>query len=198
MNMLTHISISTILYKNLKDKTKLDKAAFVYGNMKPDLTSKCLRKPHTLENYFTYICEEAEKLINKDMMLKDFSEGLGEICHYVCDFFCQYHTDEKIFFKLKSHFVYELKLHFELLKILPRISLTSRERQSGTNISRIVTELRNEYFLEPESMEKDIVYALSAAIWICEAVYCFSGQTANTVSSNVVDAYQILTMTGGR
>jgi len=31
---------------------ELDKRAFIYGNIKPDMTSKLLRNPHTLENYF--------------------------------------------------------------------------------------------------------------------------------------------------
>lgn len=198
MNLLTHISISKLLYKSLKSKMKLDKKAFIYGNMKPDLTSKCLRKPHTLENYFTIVCDKADKLVNEDMLLKDFSTELGEVCHYVSDFFCQYHIDEEIFHKLKSHFKYELKLHFEFLRTMPKISIISNENEVRKDISSIITELRGKYLSKPAEMQKDIVYALSAALQICETIHYFSKQPEETILDNVIDAYQIMTITGGQ
>lgn len=191
MNLATHIAMSKILYNNLSNIMNLDRKAFVYGNMKPDLTHKLLRNPHTLENYFLIVCGNAEKLMNERMPLHEFSLELGEICHYVCDFFCQYHLDDELFHKFREHFIYELKLHFVLLKSFFKFNKRPEIKAVKQNISSIIKELRKEYSDNPAAMEKDLEYAFMAATWICESVYYFSYNPVET-------SYLTLPIAGGQ
>lgn len=199
MNFLTHMAMSNILYDNLNGTMDLDKKAFVYGNIKPDLTSKLLQIPHTLENYIFFVCNSAEKLMNGDSNAKEFSLELGEICHYVCDFFCKYHIDDNIFHKFKSHFFYELRLHFVLIKNSSKIKTRPEIKPLKKNISSIIKELRKEYESSPDSMEKDLEFALKAATWVCEYVYYFSFNRAiDFPYQNKEASAQTIIITGGQ
>lgn len=199
MNLITHIDISKTLYTNLTDIMDLDKTAFIYGNIKPDLTSKLLRNPHTLENYFLIVCNNADKLMNSKLSLQEFSFELGQICHYVCDFFCQYHLDNELFHKFGEHFVYELKLHFELLINSSKINKKPEIKAVKQNIYSIIKELRNEYFERPPLMLKDLEYAFVAALWICESIHYFSHNSAAVSAGQKSDAsYLTLPIAGGQ
>lgn len=198
MNFFTHIEIAKILYKNLKRIMELDKKAFIYGNIKPDLTCKLLRNPHTLENYFLVVCRSAEDLISDELPLQEYSFELGEICHYVCDFFCQYHLNEEIFHRFKEHFIYELKLHFELRKSSPNIAIKPGPNKAVYNIPLIITEFRKDYSANPASMKKDIEFSLSAAQLVCESVAYFSSYSANAGNNEIDDACLTLHTVGGR
>jgi len=174
VNLLTHIELSKAIYKNLEDKVVLDKNSFIYGNIKPDLTNKILKKPHTVDNYMDYVCEEAENLMEKEFSLHEFSFRLGEICHYISDFFCLYHTDLKIFNEFKNHFIYEFRLHFVLMKNIKSISSKFGEINSRQNIFSMINEFQNQYFEKPVNMKKDLEYAFMTTVYICENVYIFS------------------------
>ncbi|NLO10400.1 MAG: zinc dependent phospholipase C family protein [Clostridiales bacterium] len=105
--------MSLRIFQSQKGYTKsehyheIKKRSFVYGNVKPDLSKDLLSIPHTLENYFLTVCNNADNLMSNKTSLKEFSFELGKICHYVCDFFCEYHLNEEIFHR-KDHFFYEL------------------------------------------------------------------------------------------
>jgi hypothetical protein len=164
LNFFTHITLSKILYKQLDGIIELDKSAFLYGNIKPDMTRKCLRNPHTLQNYSLAVCNSADDLMNNKVSLQEYSIKLGEICHYVCDFYCQYHINEEIFNKFKDHFLYEMKLHFELMKNKSDIYLKNNLNTAKANIALTIVELRKEYSGIPATMKKDIDYAFIATI----------------------------------
>jgi len=198
LNFLSHIAISKILYKNLKNNNELDEAAFVYGNIKPDLSPRCLQNPHTLENFLITVCRNADDLINNEVSLKEYSLELGQICHYVCDFFCQYHLNEVIYHNFIDHFYYELKLHFVLMKITSQINIKLGINDVNKNISSIIMDLRKEYFAKPEAINKDIEFAFSAAVWICESVSYFSSHSTNTILENEVEPYPSLAIAGGQ
>ncbi len=177
----------------------LDKRAFIYGNIKPDMTHTLLRDSHTLENYFLIVCNSAEKLMSNKSSLQKFSFELGIICHYVCDFFCQYHLNYEIFHKFREHFIYELKLHFVLIMNSSKINKNPEIKAVRRNISSIINELRKEYTAVPPAMKKDLEYALKATMWICESVYFFSD---NYVKSNdnqeLNESYLTLPIAGGQ
>ena len=188
MNFVTHIAMSEILYKRLSAKMELDKGAFTYGNVKPDLSKKILKHPHTLENFLPFVCNTSEELIKNLVSLSEFSFKLGEICHYICDFFCLYHTEDEIFHRLKEHFFYELKLHFTLLKIDSTIE-DMREKTVEKSISSIINELRAEYFQQEASMEKDFKYAFTATTWVCQYIYYFSHHSIVVDTEHKMDVF---------
>lgn len=199
MNCITHLLIAETLYSHLQDRVKLNKKAFMYGNIKPDLSPKCLKKPHTMENYLVHVCSNAKNLMRGETGLRDFSTSLGVICHYVCDFFCRYHLDEKLFNNLEGHFLYELDLHHEFCKIMFRQKFKFKvdHKEVRENIISILAEMRNGYFSKPVTKKRDIEYAITTALWICDSVCYFAGLSVTEPQQDELVAYSPLSAAAG-
>mgnify|MGYP000915213101 FL=1 len=181
MNFFSHIVISKTVYNYFKDRMDLKKAAFIYGNIKPDLSSRVMKTPHLLDNYFMKVCKNAGSLMEgKYNDINEFSVELGQVCHYICDFFCRYHLNNEIYHQYRNHFFYEIKLHFILLRFnRKRKSIVpANSKNARRDIASIILEMRNDYFSEPISMEKDVSYALSSVIWVCDSVRYYLDQPA--------------------
>lgn len=200
MNLLTHLAISKILYDHFERQMELDRSAFIYGNIKPDLSCKLMRKAHIMENYREYVCRSSGELMKDGRTLEEFSVELGQICHYVCDFFCRYHLNKEIFHNLGGHFLYELKLQYKLWKFTRKnkFELDIYSRKARKDISSIIFQMRSDYFSESVTLNKDIYYAISTAIWVCESVSYFSVQSTESVMKNEMELYPMLPMAGGQ
>ncbi|HBM80434.1 MAG TPA: hypothetical protein DD426_06300 [Clostridiaceae bacterium] len=201
MNFFTHIAISKILYNHLKSQMELNKTDFIYGNIKPDLTRRVLKKPHILDNYLDYVCDGAGNLMKGEVPLEEFSIELGEICHYVCDFFCRYHLNIEIFNNLKGHFFYELRLHFVLLRLSreEKSEMEINNKKANRDIESIISAMRADYFSETAAFKKDISYAISTAIWVCESVVYFMARSTGPASNNdKIDSYVMVPSAGGK
>lgn len=200
MNFLSHLFISKALHHHLIKNMNLDKKAFMYGNIKPDLPSKCFGKPHILENYLATICENSNQLMNTKSSLKQYSSKLGEICHFICDFFCHYHFDKVIYKKSLHHFIYEIRLHLVLCKILFKQKLKQFPyvKKARKDISSIVLEMLKDYSSNPGSMKKDIYYAYSTALWVCESVLYFMVHSSDLPLGNKFNFYHLQSVEGGQ
>ncbi len=171
MYFFTHLLISKVLYRHFEGEISLDRRAFAYGNIKPDLPSP-ERIHHTLDQCIHTVCEKSSKLMENEVTLEDFSVILGEVCHYVCDFFCYYHLSEKMHNRKLRHCFYEIALHLEMhrLRTFQGWKAKSANLEPRRDIRSIVEEIRQEYYSEPHKMKRDIDYALKAAIWACESI----------------------------
>ncbi len=200
MNFFTHIAISKILYNHFKGQMELDKANFIYGNIKPDLNSKVIKRPHILDNYIDYVCSSAGNLMKGEVSLEEFSVELGEICHYICDFFCRYHLNLEIFNDLKGHFFYELELHFVLLGLSreEKSEMEINNKKADRDIGSIISAMRADYFSETAAFKKDISYAISTSIWVCESVVYFMAKSTRTVSNDKIESYAMMPSIGGK
>lgn len=174
MYFFTHLLISKILYRHLSLEVELDKRSFAYGNILPDLPSQS-RIHHTLENCLFKACDNSKQLMEEDMSIKNFSARLGEICHYVCDFFCYYHLSENIHNKRLHHFFYELGLHYQLLLLYysRRIHLDKSHLEPKGDLRSIILDMRKLYFSLNPSMKRDIDYAFLSSVWTCESIIYF-------------------------
>lgn len=172
MNFFTHIMFSEALYRQLSRKMDLDRKAFFYGNIKPDLSSKCLRNPHLLENYLFIVADSSNRLIEENPPQKEFSVDLGVICHYICDFFCYSHLNHKIYHMLFSHFKYEVRLHLAYcsMRMNKNTGFTKSKRIRSGGIASMIIEMRKEYMTKQKSFQRDIIYALDAAQRACELI----------------------------
>lgn len=200
MNFFTHIAISKIIYDHLKLKIDLDKNAFIFGNVKPDLTYKLKKNPHILENHLFDVCDGAKELMKGKESLKELSTDLGQICHYICDFFCRYHLNILIFNKLARHFLYELKLQFVLFEMTgsEKSEILEKNKSARKDIESIIFEMRNDYLSGSAEMKNDITYAISTAIWVCESVLYFQAQSVEPALDNELEFYNMLPLAGGR
>lgn len=172
MYFFTHLFISKTLYKYFIGEIPLDKKAFAYGNVKPDISRESRHISHTLENYLLTVNEKAPQLIEKETSPEEFSINLGEICHYVCDFFCYYHLNEERYHKIFRHFLYELRLHVELYKIYfsRKLKMPKHKIPPHKNINSMILEMRKDYLLKPHSYKLDLDYAFHAAIRTCQSI----------------------------
>lgn len=172
MNFFSHLFISRELYKYFKSEIELNKWAFLYGNIKPDLPPACFEARHTFENYFKKVNDCADQLANEELTLTEFSVKLGEVCHFACDFFCYYHSNLRLHKKNMFHFVYEilLQLQINILQLRRKLRIPIDSALPYNNFSSFIHEMRNRYLADARSMKKDIEYSLRAAISIFETI----------------------------
>ena len=121
MILNTHLTISNALIENI-DSSKsffLSEKNFIYGNIKPDMTSKYVLHKHYLKESFDMIigkikslCKLSLDFIEKYFSVSKFSQELGVICHFLCDFLCVPHSYRWEFkHSMKKHLSYETELN---------------------------------------------------------------------------------------
>lgn len=143
MDIRTHLIIASKLYDELplSKKILIKKRNFLYGSIKPDMVSKYKLKKHYREESYDAILEKINSLthvhwddIASNKGFCGFSQDLGVICHFICDFFCVPHNERWEFkHSMKSHLSYEKSLNIKAryytfnnnikLKINPNISI---------------------------------------------------------------------------
>lgn len=185
MHFLTHVSIANTLYKKYSTVFPIAKHYFIYGNVKPDLKSNGLAIPHTLENTIYKACSLYEEIINENLDLHTFSVKLGEICHYLCDYFCFYHISESDYRKYADHFIYEIELHMYWLwkKKTVDIQETHTDLPLDISMTSLITMMRKEYSRKSHDFIKDIRYSLNSVDWLINNLTLNLNYNPNTEQS---------------
>lgn len=126
MDSISHTRVGSLLLDYVEDTTGVafDQKAFLYGNLKPDLTGTYLTKRH----YPSLMFDEVMDMIrdfSADYQIgmengRPLSVALGEICHYITDFFCFPHNDDIYNHCLLRHYLYEKRIAAGLRRQLTR------------------------------------------------------------------------------
>lgn len=118
MNILTHILISKRAYIDLNNhfSVKLSLGSLIWGSVKPDLINSGISHCKDETSYLFYQKLEDIKKITLDKDKKKYSLKLGEIFHYLCDYFCYAHNNKELL-KYFPHIRYEKNLHSTAKKI---------------------------------------------------------------------------------
>lgn len=175
MLMNTH----KMLAKNFIDNIDIDKkniineSHFIWGNIKPDCVSKYKLKKHYLDESLDMVINKIQFLsslsledIYKDNSENQFSQELGVICHFLCDFFCVPHNKRWEFKSanaMKEHVMYEKDLskiakEFKIRKDIER-NINSQDIRS------YIMQLQYEYEREME-YDNDLDFAY----YVCQSV----------------------------
>lgn len=159
MNFFTHIAMGKSLYKKLKHAFPLMESAFIYGNIKPDLEHLV---PHLYQTHHDYVMAQVAELQNFEGTLERFSETLGEVCHYVCDFFCLYHRDTHYYHRYLKHFIYEAKTHvaFVLRKWQHKVDHIPCDLG---DFEQSLMHIRTHYLESAQGVNNDLYYAMETA-----------------------------------
>lgn len=172
MNFATHLQIADVLYDGLCKIAALDRESFLYGNVKPDLTAKVFLRPHILTLYLDDILQIIDSLMNEQLSNEDFSENLGEVCHYLSDFFCLYHAREEKFNHFVSHALYESRLHNYHQK--RESSFLSKMLDFKVtpvrDLKMPILEYREMYFSMPHTLDLDFFCAYRVCKLVCESI----------------------------
>lgn len=117
----THTLIAKSIVNNIDENKHffLNENHFIYGNIKPDLSSKYFFKKHYLkesydmiESKVNYLCNLNLNSLSKYFSVGVLSQELGVICHFLCDFLCVPHSYRWEFkHSMKKHLSYETELN---------------------------------------------------------------------------------------
>jgi hypothetical protein len=169
----THLLIARIAYEHIVRKTGflIDYPSFAYGSIKPDINKNCICSWHTFEDSMDILNTYADELIECKVSAQDFSEALGVICHFVCDYFCLHHGREYWKKDPIAHGIYEVKLHLRLLKLYRNgcLKINYKYKQEKS-LKDVIVRLRRKYKNNTRGMEADIYYAIIAAISACNFI----------------------------
>ena len=116
----THKLIAINIYLNLDYEKQIivEQKSYIWGSIKPDYISKYKFEKHYFKESINMIVELINSLsslsvykIEKDIGFRKFSELLGVVTHFICDYYCLAHY-ERLRFKnsMKKHILYEREL----------------------------------------------------------------------------------------
>lgn len=188
MILNTHLVISNALIKNLDSNKSffISEKNFIYGNIKPDITSKYVLHKHYLKESFDMIIEKIKSLcrlsldfIEKHFSISKFSQELGVICHFLCDFFCVPHSQRWEFsHSFKKHVIYEKDL--QSLAKDTNFSILERDCITHIGVEEFFNKLYKEY-IKKEDFENDLFFST----YMCNSVvnYILDCILENTIKS---------------
>lgn len=116
MDSVSHIRVAHLLMDYVEQTcgVTFDSSGFVYGNLKPDLTGTYLTKRHNpsimMDEVMDKIRAFTEKYTIGPVNGRELSVDLGEICHYMTDFFTYPHNDDIYERNLLAHYLYEKRV----------------------------------------------------------------------------------------
>jgi len=163
----THLLISKIIYNYCSEKlnVKLSKWNFVYGNIKPDFVKDNSKYYHYINESINMVREYSQQLIRNKMSIEKYSITLGMVCHFICDYFCLYHTEKYKNKNIFQHLIYEIVLHLIFIKLLicGKLKTIMNGNIVKKDVALIINDVYQKYDKENKSFTKDIIYAISAA-----------------------------------
>lgn len=151
MLMNTHLIISKSVVNNIDSKKSffISEKNFLYGNIKPDVTSKYLFEKHYLDeslemiiSKIKYLCNLTVDCLTKYFAVSKFSQEIGVICHFLCDFFCVAHSQRwEMSHSLSKHVKYEKNLN----AFAKDFDLSKYKGDTFNNFEDFFSELYNGY-----------------------------------------------------
>lgn len=153
--MNTHKTLGENIMKHANSKSiyLLSRKKFIWGNIKPDCTPKYKRMKHYYDESIDMVIENIQYLsslkledIYYKMTIGKFSEELGVICHFLCDFFCAphyYRWEFKSTKAVKHHMLYEQKLAKLAKEYKPKFVINTTI--TPENIREFIINLQEQY-----------------------------------------------------
>lgn len=180
MHFCCHVRLGKLLAReyNIRGAAK---AAFLWGNVEPDLafTSHfCRRTAEQLEGHnYPLASRKVARLMRKlpvegARSLADFIR-LGKICHYTADCFTWPHNPDYPG-TLSAHISYEQKMNAAFHGYIPPEGL---EPEKDTPVSQLLDTVHSRYAAETPSIGRDLRFILAVTLKIAGA-YAGSGEVA--------------------
>lgn len=169
----THMILANSFLEEANSKKiyLINKNRFLWGNLKPDCASKYKFKKHYYDESIEMVLEKIKYLADfstSDILLdygkKKFSEELGVVCHFLCDYFCLPHYQRWEFKNsMKKHVTYEKNLSRVAKKYKPAYYIDNN--LEIMNIESFILTNLERYKLN-EGYKNDLDYAY----YICNSV----------------------------
>ena len=115
MKKRTHYRMSQLILKHIEDKAPHllpsigYQRVFLWGSVEPDLSITQFTTPHFWNKSKDKIYAKIDELFQKEELSMWDMYQMGRLCHYLSDFCCYAHIDDRIG-NPKDHVLYELGL----------------------------------------------------------------------------------------
>lgn len=173
----THRVVGEFLYQQLSPSNQrlVQRQRFVYGNVKPDISKKYLQMSHYHRDNEEIIFKMLNDLLTTQASIREFSESLGVLIHFFCDYTCIYHANDYLYenHSIAKHLRYELMLHRYTVKKLEKLkTVETIPFESVDEIQKYVSQLTNRLNQVPltrsvsEDFEEMMVLSLSVMQYI--------------------------------
>ena len=181
-----------IKYANSKSIYLINNSRFIWGNIKPD----CVPKYTFMKHYFdesidmvvkkiTYLSSLTLEDVYYKMTIGKFSEELGVICHFLCDYFCAphyYRWEFKSTSAVKHHMMYEKKLAKIAKQFRPMGIINTNLKPE--NIKDFILQLQIQYGGKVNH-NKDLTFSY----YVCDSIV---NMILNNVFINNKNVYSII------
>ncbi len=192
MLISTHFIISKAVLENLDGNKSsfISEKNFIYGNIKPDISSKYVFSKHYLSESFSmvmdkikYLCHLSLDSLKRYFPISRLSQELGVICHFLCDFFTAPHSERwRFYHSMNKHVTYEKELDsyaknmtFSNCNLSPKID---------NNVEEFFHVLYKNYKSNDISYENDLKYSA----YICTSVVSY---IIDCIVSNSLRSYAL-------
>lgn len=173
--MNTHKTMGENIIKHANSKSiyLINNKRFIWGNVKPDCVPKYKFMKHYYNESIDMVVEKIVYLssltleeVYYDMTIGKFSEELGVICHFLCDFFCAphyYRWEFKSTSAVKNHMLYEK----ELAKLAKNFKHTGIINTSiePKDVKDFIIELQEQYDGTPD-YQNDLTFSY----YVCDSI----------------------------
>ena len=160
-------------YSNAEAISLINKNRFIWGNVKPDCIPQYKRIRHYFDESIDIIIEKILYLssltmyeVHYEMTIAKFSEELGVICHFLCDYFCAPHyyrwecTSTKI---MKDHMLYEKRL----------AKITKTFIPGGILVSKINPSVAKDFLIDLQKQYDGVIdfnHDLTFSYYVCHSI----------------------------
>lgn len=118
----THRLVGEFLYNQLSEELQalLHRQSFIYGNVKPDIIKEYRKMSHYYRDNRDKIFSMLQELFEQKHSIESFSEKVGILIHFFCDYTCVYHANDYLHeaHSIRHHIQYEMKLHLYTIRQL--------------------------------------------------------------------------------
>ncbi len=171
MRKKSHISLARYIVDTLGDENlKKHKFSFYLGSILPDIKPSFIYKRHEMEATYPDISRhikrlsEGQKLIEQEKAGIKYYMDLGQISHYLADYFTFPHN-KTYQGSLKDHCSYEQKLKEDLREYLlsrnaDKLVNALPEFDSAESLCEYIKRSHDEYLAKKHNVESDIFHII--------------------------------------
>lgn len=177
MRKKSHISLAKYIVNNLEEQELMKhKKAFYLGSILPDCKPSFLTTKHEIDSTFTKVKEDIMKLTDGNNLpnIRVFSRNLGQVLHYIADYFTFPHN---IHYPgtIKDHCVYEEKLKKSLKNYINSGEASKNieevmKLETTEDIFEFIQHAHEVYMSIKTNVEEDCIVIVSLCHQVAEAI----------------------------
>lgn len=186
MRKKSHIALAKYLVRESRDKDlKKHKYAFYLGSILPDIKPSFIYRHHEITKTFPALKERIQQLSSSEAAKKDknsakYYRHLGEVSHYVADYFTYPHN-HKFTGGFRAHCSYEEELKKKLRQHITSGKAASRKKKyielpAPDALFDFLKKSHQEYLSQQNSVEDDINHIIPINSQVLKSITHFGKQ----------------------